>query len=88
MTKRISLSEKRILRKFLNNRRSELSVIYESKNNTHIHLKPLIQNIKNETIGTYINFRNELDTKKLNQYLLKQNINLALPVIDLSLIHI
>ena len=82
MTKRISLSEKRILRKFLNNRRSEKSEIYESKNNAHIHLKPLIQNIKNETIGTYINFRNELDTKKLNQYLIKQNINIALPVID------
>ena len=82
MTKKVSLSEKKILRKFLTNRRSELSVIYESKNNAHIHLQPLIQNTKNEIIGTYINFRNELDTKKLNQYLIKQNINIALPIID------
>ena len=38
--------------------------------------------IENEYIGTYISFRDELDTKKLNQYLLERELNLALPAID------
>lgn len=74
--------EKQVLRQFLTNRRSELSSSFEKKNNIHIHIQPLIETIKNVSVGTYMSFRNELNTKKLNEYLFKRDINLALPVID------
>ena len=74
--------EKEALRKFLTNRRSEMSQFFESKNNLHTHIQPLINEIKNKFVGTYISFRNELDTKKLNQYLLEKGLKLALPAID------
>ncbi len=82
MLKSAQLREKKILRRFLINRRSELSQLFETQNKLHTHVQPLINGIKNEYIGTYISFRDELDTRYLNQYLLDKKINLALPVID------
>ena len=82
MLKSVQLREKEALRKFLINRRSELGPSIDFQNNILNNIKPLIEEIENEYIGTYISFRNELDTKKLNQYLLERELNLALPVID------
>ena len=82
MLKSARLREKKALRKFLTNRRSELGPSIDFQNNIINNVKPLIEKTKNEFIGTYISFRDELDTKKLNQYLLERELNLALPVID------
>ena len=82
MTKSVQLREKEALRKFLINRRSELGPSIDFQSNILNNIKPLIEQIENEYIGTYISFRDELDTKKLNQYLLEREINLALPAID------
>ena len=82
MMKSVQLREKEALRKFLINRRSELGPSIDFQCNILNNIKPLIEEIENEYIGTYISFRDELDTKKLNQYLLQRELNLALPVID------
>ena len=82
MTKSVQLREKEALRKFLINRRSELGPSIDFQSNILNNIKPLIEEIENEYIGTYISFRDELDTKKLNQYLLEREHNLALPAID------
>ena len=82
MTKSVQLREKEALRKFLINRRSELGPSIDFQSNILNNIKPLIEEIENEYIGTYISFRDELDTKKLNQYLFERELNLALPVID------
>ena len=82
MLKSAQLREKKVLRKFLINRRSELGPSIDIQNNIINNVKPLIEKTENEFIGTYISFRDELDTKKLNQYLLERKLNLALPVID------
>ena len=82
MAKSVQLREKEALRKFLINRRSELGPSIDFQSNILNSIKPLIEEIENECIGTYISFRDELDTKKLNQYLLERELNLALPAID------
>ena len=82
MTKSVQLREKEALRKFLINRRSELGPSIDFQSNILNNIKPIIEEIKNEYIGTYTSFRDELDTKKLNQYLLERELNLALPAID------
>jgi len=82
MMKSVQLREKEALRKFLINRRSELGPSIDFQSNILNNIKPLIEEIENEYIGTYISFRDELDTKKLNQYLLERGLNLALPAID------
>ena len=82
MTKSVQLKEKEALRKFLINRRSELGPSIDFQSNILNNIKPLIEEIGNEYIGTYISFRDELDTKKLNQFLLERELNLALPAID------
>ena len=82
MTKSVQLREKEALRKFLMNRRSELNPSIDFQSNMLNSFKPLIEEIENEYIGTYMSFRDELDTKKLNQYLLERELNLALPAIN------
>ena len=77
MLKSAQLREKEALRKFLINRRSELGLTIDFQNNILNNVMPLIEEIENEFIGTYISFRNELDTKKLNQYFFEREINLA-----------
>ena len=82
MLKSVQLREKEALRKFLINRRSKLGPSIDFQSNILNNIKPVIEEIENEYIGTYISFRDELDTKKLNQYLLERELNLALPAID------
>ena len=82
MTKSVQLRKKEALRKFLISRRSELGPSIDFQSNILNNIKPLVEEIENEYIGTYISFRDELDTKKLNQYLLERELNLALPAID------
>ncbi len=82
MMKGVQLREKEALRKFLINRRSKLGPSINFQSNILNNIKPAIEEIENEYIGTYISFRDELDTKKLNQYLLERELNLALPAID------
>ena len=40
--------EKKILRKFLINRREHLSRDYEEKNMSHVHLRPLLNNMNSD----------------------------------------
>ena len=82
MMKSAQLREKEALRKFLINRRSELGPLIDFQKNILNNVIPLIEEMDNEFIGTYISFRNELDTRKLNQYFLERELKLALPAID------
>ena len=44
--------EKKIIRKFLINRRKQLSGDYEKKNMSHVHLRPLLNNINSDYVET------------------------------------
>ena len=46
--------EKKILRKFLINRRKHLSRDYEEKNMSHVHLRPLLNNMNNDYVLSLI----------------------------------
>ena len=74
--------EKKILRKFLINRRKYLSRDYEEKNMSHVHLRPLLHNMNSDYVGSYIDYNSELSTKALNKDLIEKNINICLPKID------
>ncbi len=75
-------SEKKILRKFLIDRRKHLSREYEEKNLSHVHLRPLLNNMNSDYVGSYINYNSEISTKALNKYLIEKNFNICLPKID------
>ena len=74
--------EKKIIRKFLINRRKHLSRDYEKKNMSHIHLRPLLHNINSDYVGSYVDYNFELSTNSLNKYLIEKNINICLPKIN------
>ena len=74
--------EKKILRKFLINRRKHLSRDYEEKNMSHVHLRPLLNNMKSDYVGSYIDYNSELSTNALHKYLIEKNFNICLPKID------
>ena len=74
--------EKKILRKFLINRRKHLSRDYEEKNMSHVHLRPLLNNMNSDYVGSYIDYNSELSTRAIHKYLNEQNINICLPKID------
>lgn len=74
--------EKKILRKFLINRRKHLSRDYEEKNMSHVHLRPLLNNMNSDYVGSYIDYNSELSTNALNKYLIEKNFNICLPKID------
>ena len=74
--------EKKILRKFLISRRTHLSRDYEEKNMSHVHLRPLLNNMNSDYVGSYIDYNSELRTNTLNKYLIKKNFNICLPKID------
>ena len=74
--------EKKIIRKFLINRRKQLSVDYEKKNMSHVHLRPLLNNINSDYVGSYVDYNFELSTNSLNKYLIENNINICLPKIN------
>lgn len=74
--------EKKIIRKFLINRRKQLSGDYEKKNMSHVHLRPLLNNINSDYVGSYVDYNFELSTNSLNNYLIEKNINICLPKIN------
>ena len=74
--------EKKIIRKFLINRRKQLSRGYEKKNMSHVHLRPLLNNINSDYVGSYVDYNFELSTNSLNKYLIENNINICLPKIN------
>ena len=74
--------EKKIIRKFLINRRKQLSGDYEKKNMSHVHLRPLLNNINSDYVGSYVDYNFELSTNSLNKYLIEKNINICLPKIN------
>ena len=74
--------EKKILRKFLINRRKHLSRDYEEKNMSHVHLRPLLNNMNNDYVGSYIDYNSELSTNAIHKYLIEKNLNICLPKID------
>ena len=74
--------EKKIIRKFLINRRKQLSGDYEKKNMSHVHLRPLLNNINSDYVGSYADYNFELSTNSLNKYLIEKNINICLPKIN------
>lgn len=74
--------EKKIIRKFLINRRKQLSGDYEKKNMSHVHLRPLLNNINSDYVGSYVDYNFELRTNFLNKYLIEKNINICLPKIN------
>ena len=74
--------EKKIIRKFLINRRKQLSGDYEKKNMSHVHLRPLLNNINSDYVGSYVDYNFELSTNFLNKYLIEKNINICLPKIN------
>ena len=74
--------EKKIIRKFLINRRKQLSGDYEKKNMSHVHLRPLLNNINSDYVGSYADYNFELSTNSINQYLIEKNINICLPKIN------
>ena len=74
--------EKKIIRKFLINRRKQLSGDYEKKNMSHVHLRPLLNNINSDYVGSYVDYNFELSTNSLIKYLIEKNINICLPKIN------
>ena len=74
--------EKKIIRKFLINRRKQLSGDYEKKNMSHVHLRPLLNNINSDYVGSYVDYNFELSTNSLNKYLIEKKINICLPKIN------
>ena len=74
--------EKKILRKFLINRRKHLSRDYEEKNMSHVHLRPLLNNMNSDYVGSYVDYNSELSTNALHKYLIEKNFNVCLPKID------
>ena len=74
--------EKKIIRKFLINRRKQLSGDYEKKNMSHVHLRPLLNNINSDYVGSYVDYNFELSTNSINKYLIENNINICLPKIN------
>ena len=75
-------SEKRNLRKFLLDRRKELSLDYDKKNNSHIHIKTFLENIERCQIGSYHSFRNEISTISIHELLFSLGFEISLPCIN------
>ena len=75
-------SEKQNIRKFLIDRRNELSTEFEKKNNSHIHLRTLLKDIGKCKIGSYFAFRNEISTKLIHELLFSLELEVSLPCIQ------
>ena len=75
-------SEKQNIRKFLIDRRNELSSEYEEKNNSHIHIKTLLEDIGKCKIGSYFPFRNEISTKLIHELLFSLEFEISLPCVN------
>ena len=75
-------SEKQNIRKFLIDRRNELSAEYEERNNSHVHIRTLLEDIEKFKIGSYSTFRNEISTKPIHELLFSLNFEISLPCIN------
>ncbi len=75
-------SEKQNIRKFLIDRRNELSLKYEARNNSHIHIKTLLEDIGKCRVGSYFPFRNEISTKPIHELLFSLGFEISLPCIN------
>jgi len=75
-------SEKQNIRKFLIDRRNELSSEYEEGNNSHIHIRILLEDIGKCKIGSYLPFRNEISTKLIHELLFSLGLEISLPCIN------
>ena len=75
-------SEKQNIRKFLIDRRNELSPEYEERNNSHIHIRTLLEDIGKCKIGSYFPFRNEISTKLIHELLFSLGFEISLPCIN------
>jgi len=75
-------SEKQNIRKFLIDRRNELSAEYEERNNSHVHIRTLLEDIEKFKIGSYLPFRNEISTKRIHELLFSLNFRISLPCIN------
>ena len=75
-------SEKQNIRKFLIDRRNELSSEYELKNNSHNHIKTLLEDIGKCKIGSYFPFRNEISTKLIHELLFSLEFEISLPCVN------
>ena len=49
---------------------------------SHVHLRPLLNNINSYYVGSYVDYNFELSTNSLNKYLIEKNINICLPKIN------
>ena len=81
--------EKKIIRKFLINRRKQLSGDYEKKNMSHVHLRPLLNNINSDYVGSYVDYQ----SKEINFYkfstgtkLIKNKYNILEPEVTNEII--
>ena len=75
-------SEKQNIRKFLIDRRNELSSEHEKRNNSHIHIRALLEDIGKCKIGSYFSFRNEISTKLVHELLFSLGFEISLPCIN------
>jgi len=74
--------QKKNLRKFLLDRRKELSFEYEKINKAHIHIRTFLENIDKCYIGSYLNFRNEICTSLIHELLISMGFKIGLPCIN------
>ena len=75
-------SEKQNIRKLLIDRRNNLSSEYEERNQSHIHIKTLLEDIGKCKVGSYLSFRNEISTKLIHELLFSLELELSLPCIN------
>ena len=75
-------SEKRNIRKFLIDRRNELSSEHEERNNSHIHIRALLEDTGKCKIGSYLPFRNEISTRLIHELLFSLKFEISLPCIN------
>ena len=75
-------SEKKKIRNFLIDRRNELSLNFEGKNNSYIHIKTLLEELGKCKVGSYLPFRNEISTNSIHELLFLLSYEISLPCID------
>ena len=75
-------SKKQNIRKFLIDRRNELSFEHEERNNSHIHIRTLLEDTGKCKIGSYSSFRNEISTRLIHELLFSLGFEISLPCIN------
>ena len=75
-------SNKQKLRTFFINRRHQYFHDFNLKNNAHIQLRIITSNIKPCVIGSYLPFKNEIQTNLIQDELEKKGFEVCLPVIN------